>query len=111
MRAWLLSLVVLVGIVGAAGAQSPPKNIATAQVSVGATATLVAAFRGTRANVTIQNHGATAMYCSAGTGVLTTTGFRLPGVDGASITIPTSSAVYCITAAGSQTVSVLESYF
>lgn len=107
MRLGLILLLLLLAI--PAQAQAPTRSIATAQVSVGATATLTAGFRGNRVAVTIQNHGATAMYCG-NAGVTALTGFRLPGVDGASITIPSQAEIFCITAAGSQTVSVLESY-
>lgn len=105
-----LMMLVLLAIVSPALAQNFQISIKTSQVSVGATATLVAAMLGTRTSITIQNHGTTAMYCGSSNAVTTTTGFRLPGVDGASVTIPSGAAVYCITAAGSQTVSVLESF-
>lgn len=87
-----------------------PRNIAAAQVTVTGTATLVANNRANRQAVTVENHGTTEMFCGAASSVTTATGFRLPGVDGASLTVPTTAAVWCITGGGSQAVSVLESY-
>lgn len=83
----------------------------TAQVSVADTAggTLLAANRSGRSAITIVNHGTTAVYVGQ-SGVTTATGVLLPGVEGASITIPTQAAVYGIVSAGTQTVSVLETY-
>lgn len=69
--------------------------------------TLLAAARLGRHAVTIINHGATDVYVG-GKGLTTSTGALLVGIKGASITIPTQDAVYGIVAAGSQTVSVLE---
>lgn len=105
-----LALSLLLAATGALAQEPGARSIATAQVTVAATATQVAIARTGRLSVTIQNHGTTAAYCGASSSVTTATGFRLPGVDGASITIPTSATVYCIVAAATQAVSVLESY-
>ena len=84
-------------------------NLATAQVSVAATATLIVAARTGRKEVTIVNHGATAVYLGP-SGVATTTGQLLAGVAGEGITYSGGAAVYGIAATGSQTVSVAEVY-
>lgn len=85
-------------------------NIAPAQVTVTGSATLVANSRGNRVAVTVENHGTTAMFCGQTSGVTTATGFRLPGVDGASLTLPYRGPLYCITSGGSQAISVIETY-
>jgi len=105
-------LVVAIAIAasGAIAQDAGTRSLASSQVSVTNTATQAAQARAGRNALTIQNHGATAMYCGPTNAVTTTTGFRLPGVDGASITLPTTAAVWCITAAGSQTVSVIEAF-
>ncbi|HEY7298559.1 MAG TPA: hypothetical protein VH684_11540 [Xanthobacteraceae bacterium] len=84
-------------------------NISTAQVSVGTSATQIVSARAGRNQLVIANHGTTAVYIG-GSGVATSTGILLPGTVGATITIPTSAAVYGIVASGSQTVGVLEGY-
>lgn len=83
--------------------------LATAQVSVAATATLIVAARTGRKEVTIVNHGTTAVYLGP-SGVATTTGQLLAGVAGEGITYSGGAAVYGIAATGSQTVSVAEVY-
>lgn len=93
-------------LIGAAGSNG---SVATAQVSVASTATLVAAARAGRGAVIVTNLGAVAVYLGAA-GVTTTTGTLLPGVVGASVTIPTSAAVYGVDATGTQAVSVAEVY-
>lgn len=111
MKSFLAALGLLLALIVPAFTQDgTTRNFATSQVTVAATATLTANFRGNRVAVTIQNHGTTAMFCGPAATVTTLTGFRLPGVDGASITIPSQAAVFCITAASTQIVSVLESY-
>ena len=85
------------------------RSIATNQVSVLATATLIAAARAGRSMITIVNGGTTDVFVG-GSGVTAGTGVLLVGIKGASITIPTSGAVYGITGGGSQAVSFLEAY-
>ena len=84
-------------------------NIATAQVSVGATATQIVGARARRESVTIVNHGTTDVYIG-GPAVTTSTGLLLLGTKGASVVLDGSIAIYGIVATGSQTVSCLESY-
>lgn len=82
-------------------------NFFTSQVSVAATDTLVAAARAGRVAITIENNGTTDVFIGSA-GVTTGTGFLLPGVKGAALTIPTAAEVHGISSTGSQTVSVLE---
>lgn len=106
--AWaVLSLAALVGHAWAQ--QATPRWIAS-QVTVSTTATITAVARSNRQTVTIQNHGTTVAYCGPDSGVTTANGFRLPGVDGASLTLATSAIIYCIVGAGTQAVSVAETF-
>jgi hypothetical protein len=83
----------------------------TNQVSVGATATLIAARRPGRNAVTVINNGGSAkVYLGNSAAVTTSTGAPLAAADGASVTIPTQEAVYGIVGSGSQAVGVIESY-
>lgn len=82
-------------------------SLSTGQVSVASTDTVVVASRAGRAAVNVVNHGTTDVFLGA-TGVSITTGVLLAGVVGANITVPTSGAVYGITAGGTQTVSFME---
>lgn len=84
-------------------------SIATAQVSVTTGNVSVVAARAGRASVTIINLGTVDVWLGA-TGVTTSTGILLLGVKGASVTIPTSAAVFGTTGSGTQTVAVLESF-
>jgi hypothetical protein len=106
----VLAGVLLFALVGFAGAQYLP-NLASSQVSVDTTSggKLIAAARAGRGAVTIINTGTIAVFIGP-SGVTTSTGALLPGIAGASITIPTTAAVYGIVSNGSQTVSVLETY-
>jgi len=81
-------------------------GIATAQVSVGTTATQIVAARAARGSVKITNLGTTDVFIGVA-GVTSTTGDLLPGTKGASITIPSNAAVFGI-AGTAQSVSVLE---
>jgi hypothetical protein len=84
-------------------------NIATAQVSVGSTATLLAAERAGRGTVKIINHGTTQVFVGLA-GVTASTGALLNGAAGASLDFDTQVAIYGIVGTGSQTVSVIEAY-
>lgn len=95
---------------GANGASSAAANFTPAQVSVTGTATLIVAARTGRASVTILNTGATAIYLGPTSGVTTSNGMLLPGVAGASITLPYNGAVYGITTTGTQAVTEYELY-
>ena len=82
---------------------------ATNQVSVAATATVVAAARAGRKAITITNTGTTDVYVG-GASVTTSNGTLLAGIKGASLTINTQAAVSAIVASGTQTVSYVETY-
>ena len=84
-------------------------SIATNQVTVSSTATLIAATRSTRRGVIITNLGSTAIYIGT-SGVTTANGSLLVGTAGAAIFIPTIADVYGIVAAGTQAVSYMETY-
>jgi len=79
------------------------------QVSVGSTATSLVPVRSARQAVVVTNMGATPVYLG-GAGVTMINGALLPGVVGASKTIPTTTAVYGIVGANSQIVSIEELY-
>lgn len=93
-----------------AQAQYGSTVFATAQVSVAATATLIAAGRNQRNSITVTNTTAVAIYLGNSSGVTTSTGTLLPGVIGASLTLPYDGAVYGISSTGSNTVTVAETY-
>lgn len=80
----------------------------TNQVSVAATATEIVAENDGRNFVIITNLGTTAVYLGPNASVTTSNGQLLPGTVGASISIPTKSPVYGITASSSQAVSFLD---
>jgi hypothetical protein len=82
--------------------------LATSQVTVGTGATQIVPARSGRRAVTIQNNGTGAFYVGV-TGLTVANGYLVPGVVGASVTIPTQAAVFGI-AAVAQAVSVLETF-
>lgn len=84
-------------------------NIATSQVSVAATATLIAALRSGRRSITVEQLGTTAVYLG-GSGVTTANGVLLAGTVGSSVTMNFTGALYGITASGTQTVAEFEIY-
>jgi hypothetical protein len=71
-------------------------SITTGQVSVGTTATLVAA-ASARQSIDVTVDGAVKCYLGPA-GVTTATGFPLQAVAGASKTIPSSAAIYAVCA-------------
>lgn len=83
-------------------------TFATAQAAVTTTAAQIVAARAGRGSVKIQNLGTTDIYLG-NTGVTTTTGDLLVGTKGASVTIPTTAAIFAIGAAAGS-VSILEVY-
>lgn len=84
-------------------------TIATGQITVAVTATLIVAARTARKRLVIVNHGATAVYVG-GAAVATTTGLLLAGVAGTTMTLETAAAVYGIVGSGTQAVSYVEEY-
>jgi hypothetical protein len=87
---------------------------ATAQASPGVTATSIVAARtgapGTGRIAAIIINMSTVPVFLGGSGVTTTTGSYLAGVVGAAVVIPTTAAIYGITASGTGSVSVQELY-
>jgi hypothetical protein len=79
----------------------------TSQVSVGSTATLISPDTAGRDEVTIMNLGSTVVYLGNSSAVTTATGFPLPGIPNATITMQATAPIYGIVAAGSQTVAVM----
>lgn len=84
-------------------------NIAVNQVSVQLTSTQIVAARSSRGAVTIVNHGTNPVYIGTGT-ASATTGLLLPGVVGASVTIPSNAQIAGIATGAAQTVSYLETF-
>lgn len=84
-------------------------TIATNQVSVTTSSTLIVASRVGRRGLTIVNHGTTDVYIGV-TGLTTSNGLLLVGVKGAGISLETEAAIYGIVGTGTQTVSYLEQY-
>jgi hypothetical protein len=82
-------------------------NFTPTQTTVSNTATLLEAARASRGGVTCIQLGALDVYLG-GSGVTTATGYLLPGVKGAAVSIPTTSAVYGIVASSTQAVSCAE---
>ena len=82
-------------------------SLATAQVSVTTTAATLVAARAGRRSLLIVNHGTTDVYLGPAT-VTTASGLLLPGVKGASVSIPTTGLIQAIVGAGTQTVSYIE---
>lgn len=84
-------------------------NMAAGQITVGTAATLIVPARAGRNSVTITNMGTTQFFLG-NSNVTTANGFPVPGAVGASMTIPTSAAVYGIVGASTQAVGYLETY-
>lgn len=83
-------------------------SMATGQISVTTTATLIAAARTNRQRITVSV--TTAVACAFGnTGVTTATGFPLTATAGASYTIDTSAALYGVCASAA-TVGYMETF-
>jgi len=85
-------------------------GLATNQITVAATATVIVAARAAgRNSVTITNLGTVDVFIG-GVGVTVANGHLLPGVKGASITLPFSGALFGIAASGTQAVSFVETF-
>ncbi|WP_416463169.1 hypothetical protein [Sphingomonas sp. VDB2] len=83
-------------------------SMATGQISVGTSSTLVAAARAGRSKIML-NVGAANSCAFGNSGVTTTTGFPLQPVAGASLLLDTSAAIYAACSA-TTTVSFIEQY-
>lgn len=84
-------------------------SLATGQVSVGTTATLIAPARAGRQSLLIVNEGTTVVRVGTAS-VATGTGAYLAGTAGQTLRMDTSGAVYGIVGSGTQTVSFVEIY-
>jgi hypothetical protein len=85
-------------------------TLATGQVSVGSSATLIAGARpGRRSLTVVMLGGGTDVYLGV-SGVTTGTGTLLLGVKGAAYDLPTTAAVYGVVGSGSANVSFHEVY-
>ena len=81
----------------------------TTQATISTTPTLIFAARAGRDSVVVEQTGTTKVYVGD-LNVTTSTGLLLPGVEGASISLETTDAVYGIVASGSQVVCALENF-
>lgn len=88
----------------------PPTTIATGQVTVGTTATLIVAARSGRKRVTVVSHSSATDLWLGVSGVTTGSGFKWGTTGGTPFTLETDAAVYGIKGAGSQAVSYVEEY-
>jgi hypothetical protein len=79
----------------------------TNQVSVGATATLIVAANASRSGLQITNIGNSDVYIGE-SNVTPSTGHLLPTGKGNTVSFSNTTAVYGVTAGGSETVSFLE---
>lgn len=84
-------------------------NVATNQVSIGTSATLIAAARPGRTMITVVNTTTTQIFLGP-SGLTTGNALPLPGVVGASVTLQFSGALYGIVASGTATVGEAEVY-
>lgn len=84
-------------------------SIATGQVTVGTSATLICAARTGRRAVTVIQEGATLVRLGA-SGVTTGNGVPLPATQYASFTFEGGAAVYGIVGSGTQLVSYVETF-
>lgn len=90
---------------------SLPQGLAHNQVTLAATATLIANARPDRKSITVVLKGAAPQETFVGgLGVTTANGVPVPAVQGASITIETAAAVYGIVAATTQDVGYYETF-
>lgn len=85
------------------------QNFGYGQITVASTATQIVAARTSRMDLTIANLGTVDIFIGDAS-VTTSTGFLLPGVKGAALTLPTQAAVYGIVASSTQAISFIETY-
>ena len=88
-------------------------SFATSQASIGTSASLIVTARtggpGTgRIAVTLYNTGTQTVYCGPTSGVTSSTGMPLAAA--AAVTIDTTAAIYGISASGTQTIGVMETF-
>jgi hypothetical protein len=80
----------------------------TNQVSVQGTPTQIVPANSGRDAILITNTSSTAIYIGASSSVSTSNGHYLPGTAGASVSIPTTGAIWAISSGGAVTVTYLE---
>jgi hypothetical protein len=85
-------------------------NFAPGQATVTTTVASLVAARTSRLAVIVTQMGTTPVYLGSGSGLTYTNGLLLPGIVGASVSIPYAGAVWAVTASGSQAVSFAELY-
>jgi len=85
-------------------------TLATSQITIGTTATLIAAARAGRGSIKVTNTGTTVAFLGNSTGVTITTGDYLAGAVGAANTYGYQGALYGIVATGTAVVTVSEVY-
>jgi len=105
----LLILALLAAFLVTAAPTYDYNNLNTNQVSVGSTATLIAAQRPGRLSVSIVNLSSTDIYIGP-SGVTTSSGTLLLGTRGTALTVPSAVAVYGVVATGTASVSYMEVY-
>ena len=86
------------------------RYIASTQVSVGTSPTLISPARATRRSVLLVNVGGSSKVYFGNTTVSTAAGSYLPAVDGASLSVPTTAEIWAVVASSTQNVSALEVY-
>ncbi|HEY1448860.1 MAG TPA: hypothetical protein VGF33_10005 [Caulobacteraceae bacterium] len=92
------------------GGAAIPGNFTPNQVTCGTAATLIVASRSGRQLLSIVNTTATPIYVGGSAAVTVLTGQLLPGIIGASMTVPYSGALYCIVASAPSAVTEAEIY-
>lgn len=80
----------------------------TSQVSVGGTATQIAAINSSRSGVLLVNFGTTDVFIGPDNTVTTSNGQLLAGTKGTAIGFATTGTIYGITSGASQNIGVLE---
>ena len=86
-----------------------PAGLVTAQGAATTTTAQLVAARAGRRTVTIENESTTPVRIG-GASVTASTGFLLPGVAGASLTLTYSGPLYVVTASGTAAVSTYETF-
>lgn len=91
--------------------QAVPEGLATGQVTVGLTATLICPARPGRRSIVLRNVTGTArVFAGATTGVTPANGMLIVGAEGDGLVISGSTAVYGIASGSAQVISFAETY-
>lgn len=104
-----LTRTVLTDNVGKLQITQSPGTIATNQISVGTSPTLISSARTGRTALTIVNHGTTDVFIGT-SNVSNTSGILLTGTRGQTLVFDGSASVYGIVSSGTQTVSFVETF-